>query len=191
MFGTWSVHDGSKFVGKFQNNLPGGNGLFVFASGNKSSGRFVDGKWQSDAYPVQTVTDTPPKSIPVDPFKQAIRAIDKCVLKRDHTSDSYMKKKEIDGAPNYRRVADFPVFGTAQPSIPGLLSILNVISDAGLDSKVIWINLRKEPVIYVNDFSYVPRDKHDMNNELNVEQMSSGQLNELEIRLASNTKAAV
>jgi hypothetical protein len=32
----------------------------------------------------------------------------------------------------------------------------------------VWFNLRVEPVVYVNDLPFAPRDKHDLNNNLRL-----------------------
>jgi len=56
------------------------------------------------------------------------------------------------GAPNFRQIGEQPVFGVGQPTFDGLQSVLEFLQEAKLDS-VVWVNLRVDPVIYVNDVS--------------------------------------
>jgi protein-tyrosine phosphatase len=60
------------------------------------------------------------------------------------------KFKEIEGAPNYRTTKG--VTGTGQPTIDGMKKILD---EAGAKNKTVkWINMREEPVVYVNGKPY-------------------------------------
>jgi len=64
-----------------------------------------------------------------------------------------------DGAPNFRRMPGFPVFGTGQPTMTGFERCLEPIMKKYGDEKVFyWANLRQEPVVYVNDKPYSARD---------------------------------
>jgi len=60
------------------------------------------------------------------------------------------KFKEIEGAPNYRTTKG--VTGTGQPTIDGMKKILD---EAGAKNKTVrWLNMREEPVVYVNGKPY-------------------------------------
>ncbi len=48
------------------------------------------------AYAVPCVTAAP-KPVPIDPFRESCRAMDKAVLKVDHFEAIYRLKKEIEG----------------------------------------------------------------------------------------------
>ncbi len=51
------------------------------------------------------------------------------------------------------------VYGVSQPTIQGIGNIINKLL-AENAKKVLWINLREEPLIYVNSSAYVLRDKY-------------------------------
>jgi len=85
--------------------------------------------------------------------------IDKLVKEAPHT----------DGAPNFRRMPGFPVFGTGQPTLPGFEKILEPIMKKYGDEKIIyWANLRQEPVVYVNGKPFTARDPAKINYHLEV-----------------------
>ena len=56
------------------------------------------------------------------------------------------KFKEIEGAPNYRKTKG--IHGTGQPTVEGLRKVLDEAGGKGKEIR--WINLREEPVIYIN-----------------------------------------
>merc|ERR1712168_602463 len=85
--------------------------------------------------------------------------IDKLVKEAPHT----------DGAPNFRRMPGFPVFGTGQPTLPGFDKILEPIMKKYGDEKIFyWANLRQEPVVYVNGKPYTARNPDKLNYHLEV-----------------------
>jgi len=67
--------------------------------------------------------------------------------------------EQTPGAPNLRRLPGFPLFGTGQPTIDGFEKILEkVLSKYGAEKNVFWVNLRQEPVVYVNKAPFTGRD---------------------------------
>merc|ERR1711909_211243 len=58
----------------------------------------------------------------------------------------------VPGCPNFRRVPGYKVYCCGQPTIAGFEAALNkVCGDIyPKDGKIIWLNLRQEPDIYVN-----------------------------------------
>jgi len=90
------------------------------------------------------------------------------LLKIDHFDKMHVLKDEgkIDGAPNFRQVNGFPVYGTAQPSEAALKTILEKLhgakeksaeADQAVCHNVVWFNMRQEPVIYINGTPFAPR----------------------------------
>jgi protein-tyrosine phosphatase len=84
------------------------------------------------------------------------------ILKSDHWQQPL---PEEAGAPNFRQIGNFlklflkgnfPVFAVAQPTIEGIKQVLERASIN--DAPVIWINLREEPLVYINGEPYVLRD---------------------------------
>jgi hypothetical protein len=65
-------------------------------------------------------------------------------------------EEKLEGAPNFRQVKGTQIFGAAQPSVSG---IRNVLDRAGAkDKRVMWTNMREEPVLYINGRSVSLRD---------------------------------
>jgi len=93
-------------------------------------------------------------------------------LKIDHFDQMHvLGEDKVEGAQNFRQVAGFPVFGTAQPTEEGFIKAMEKLPK-GTDEQpitTIWYNMRQEPVIYVNGTPYAPRnpDKMHENLELN------------------------
>eukprot|EP00096_Caligus_rogercresseyi_P006394 TRINITY_DN227_c0_g1_i1.p1 TRINITY_DN227_c0_g1~~TRINITY_DN227_c0_g1_i1.p1 ORF type:complete len:495 (+),score=211.05 TRINITY_DN227_c0_g1_i1:176-1660(+) len=85
--------------------------------------------------------------------------IDKLVKEAPHT----------EGAPNFRRLPGFPVFGTGQPTMKGFRKCLEpIIKKYGDEKHIFWVNLRQEPVIYVNGLPFTARDPEKLNHHLEV-----------------------
>jgi protein-tyrosine phosphatase len=88
------------------------------------------------------------------------------ILKSDHYGAAANKKitsSRVAGAPNFRCVnypdTKIPVFAVGQPTVFGIRAVMNVIQvDHGKDRPILWINLREEPVIYINKRPYVLRE---------------------------------
>lgn len=66
----------------------------------------------------------------------------------------------IDGASNFRRIENTHVYGVAQPTVNGLRQVIRTLfSDRPKTDRILWINLREEPIIYINGIPYVLRDR--------------------------------
>jgi hypothetical protein len=95
-----------------------------------------------------------------------------CVLKFDHFENIHRLPADIrafDGAPNFRKVPGYKVFGTGQPTVEGFKKVLEYIfstyQDQGL-TEVMWTNMRQEPVVYLNGQSYTPRNEDKLNENM-------------------------
>merc|ERR1712013_948442 len=66
------------------------------------------------------------------------------------------KFEKIDGAPNFRQLPGFPIFGTGQPTEAGMVEILKRAKGEKETAKVIWFTVRQEPVVYINGAPYAP-----------------------------------
>lgn len=85
--------------------------------------------------------------------------IDKLVPEAPHT----------EGAPNFRRLPGFPVFGTGQTTADGFDRCLEpIMKKYGDEKNVFWVNLRQEPVVYVNGKPFTARDPARLNYHLEV-----------------------
>merc|ERR1712244_45181 len=74
-----------------------------------------------------------------------------------------------EGAPNFRRLPGFPLFGTGQTSVDGFEKCLEpVLKKYGDEKHIFWVNLRQEPVVYVNGKPYTARDPANVNFHLEM-----------------------
>lgn len=64
----------------------------------------------------------------------------------------------IDGASNFRRIENTHVYGVAQPTVHGLREVIRTLLSERPE-RILWINLREEPIIYINGIPYVLRDR--------------------------------
>jgi len=78
------------------------------------------------------------------------------------------KAEKVEGAPNFRQVVGFPVFGSGQPSEEGFLKVLDKAKVEDPASNIIWFNMRKEPIIYVNGRPNTPRYPDDLHKNLEI-----------------------
>lgn len=52
------------------------------------------------------------------------------------------------------------MYGVAQPTVNGLRQVIRtLLSDRPKAQRILWINLREEPIIYINGIPYVLRDR--------------------------------
>lgn len=81
------------------------------------------------------------------------------VLKSDHCPgcQNLSLHERVDGAPNFRQVPGFPVYGVANPTVDGIRVVIQQIRSKGGYS-VFWHNMREEPVIYINGKPFVLRE---------------------------------
>jgi len=74
----------------------------------------------------------------------------------------------MNGAPNFRQVTGFPIFGCAQPTEDGFMKVLEKVP-RGSNEKVVrtvWYNMRQEPVIYCDGVPCAPRHPDRMHENL-------------------------
>ncbi|KAJ2964084.1 hypothetical protein NQZ79_g1039 [Umbelopsis isabellina] len=91
----------------------------------------------------------------------------------------------VTGASNFRRVPHTSVYGVAQPTVEGLQNVLRKLrKDKGQSEKILWINTREEPIIYINGIPYVLRDRYfTLRNIRAYSGITSNRLEMLEERL--------
>lgn len=82
------------------------------------------------------------------------------ILKSDHFPGCQNTRLTplLDGAPNFRGVPGLPVYGVAIPTASGLRNVLDTLGASKNKRKIIWINLREEPVLYINGRPFVVRE---------------------------------
>ncbi|XP_068660275.1 uncharacterized protein [Aristolochia californica] len=82
------------------------------------------------------------------------------VLKSDHCPgcQNLALPERVEGAPNFREVPGFPVYGVANPTVDGIRAVIRRIGSAIGGRPVFWHNMREEPVIYINGKPFVLRE---------------------------------
>ncbi|KAI8970529.1 inositol hexakisphosphate-domain-containing protein [Pilobolus umbonatus] len=91
----------------------------------------------------------------------------------------------IDGASNFRRIENTNVYGVAQPTVNGLRQVIrNLLTDNPVIERILWINLREEPIIYINGIPYVLRDRaYTLRNLRAYKGITGSRMEQLEERL--------
>ena len=102
-----------------------------------------------------------------------------------HILDDSIEK--IEGAPNFRQIAGFPVFGTGQPTEGAMVEIINRAKMGKENEKIIWFVMRQEPIIYINGNSFAPRDPDNTHVNLQTK-MDSDQIKSVESHLVKVVK---
>jgi len=76
----------------------------------------------------------------------------KAVAMADHFEKIQKLKDPVPGVPNFRRVPGYKVYCCGQPTLAGLEAALEKVTGSiyPKDGKIIWLNLRQEPNVYVN-----------------------------------------
>jgi len=93
------------------------------------------------------------------PMTDHFEGIDKLVKEAPHT----------EGAPNFRRMPGFPVFGVGQPTLAGFDKCLEpIMKKYGDEKHIYWVNLRQEPCVYVNGKPFSARDPEKLHYHLEL-----------------------
>uniref|UniRef100_A0A6B2KYI3 Tyrosine specific protein phosphatases domain-containing protein n=1 Tax=Arcella intermedia TaxID=1963864 RepID=A0A6B2KYI3_9EUKA len=102
------------------------------------------------------------------------------ILKSDHFPGCHKDwLPYFSGAPNFRQVSGFPIFGVGIPTRTGLENVFSLIPQ----KRVFWIFLREEPVIYVNGLPFVLRDNAHPFRNLEYTGISGENVEDMEQRL--------
>ena len=72
------------------------------------------------------------------------------------------------------QIKDFPVFGCAQPTETGFKAVLDRVREASASEgegkvKLVWFNMRQEPVVYIDSQPHAPRHPDHMHDNLEVD----------------------
>ena len=76
----------------------------------------------------------------------------KAVAMADHFEKIQKLPDKIEGVPNFRRVPGYKVYCCGQPTILGFEKVIEKVCGDKYpkDGPIIWINMRQEPIIYIN-----------------------------------------
>ena len=87
-------------------------------------------------------------------------------------------------SPRFRKIDGLPVYGVAIPTVLGLRNILGQLGvTAKNQRRLVWINLREEPLLYVNGSPYVVRESDKPFANLEYSGIDAARVVEMEDRL--------
>ena len=91
---------------------------------------------------------------------------------------------------NFRRAAELPIFGTGQCHLEGLAFIARKLKTDGFE-RILWFNMREEPVVYLNGTASAPRVAGKLNENIDYLLSIQGyELDSIEARLVDDCAAA-
>lgn len=69
--------------------------------------------------------------------------------------------KQIKGTLNFRRIPGTNTYALSQPTGRGILGVLEEVAreERTSEDRVTWVNLREEPLVYINGAPYVLREE--------------------------------
>jgi len=137
---------------------------------------------EAPATPDQEENGVPPPPPPIVDLTEYPLKID--FFDQMHMLDTNSEK--VEGAANFRQIPGFPVFGTGQPTQDGFYKVLERV-DSGKEtseSKLIWFNMRLEPVVYVNGIPFAPRASDNLHNNIEIK-AEPEEINNLEVHYVS------
>jgi len=117
-----------------------------------------------------------------------------CVLKYDHFENIHRLDKKLpayEGSPNFRQVPGYLVFGTGQPTKQGFLKVLEHMSKESGANDILWVNMRQEPVVYLNGESFTPRLPDRMNENMEFPGISGQDIEWLQEQFVKSIKDEV
>jgi len=104
-------------------------------------------------------------------------------------SKSVAETFKCEGAPNWRRVPGFPIYATAQPNKADIdKCVEQAVKKYDEQKNVLWVNLRQEPVLYVNGKPYSVRNSDDLAGHIVLNE--AFEINNIENKMASEIKKA-
>jgi Inositol hexakisphosphate len=97
--------------------------------------------------------------ISVSPKLRAHNNYTSTLLKSDQwLRESHYVDQGVRGAINFRRVPDTKIYALGQPTLEAIDEVVSRIKkDHPTSSKIVWITLREEPIVYINGAPYCLR----------------------------------
>jgi len=107
------------------------------------------------------------------------------LLKSDHFPGCFSlpDSPESTGAPNFRQVPGFPVFGVGQATMDGIRFVIRKILQDSERSSIVWTNLREEPVLYINSRPFVLRNYDQPFSNVEYTGISAQRIEQTELQL--------
>ncbi len=103
----------------------------------------------------------------------------------------------IQGAPNFRKIdlsfgESHQIYAVAQPTLSALRKILEYVTTESLlpVTRIVWVNVREEPLIYINGEPFVLRDQYaSLRNIKAYTGITNRRLEQMEFRLKEDIAA--
>ena len=186
--GSWE-QNGSRYLGRFKSQQPHGHAVVVNGRGHTAAGNYSANTFTpaTAALPSSSAPSTSTTPIIPAPLTLATRLLENTVLSIDHVEGVYRLKKDINGAPNFRRVADTPVFLLGQPTVEAVKAVVAAVQEAGLD-RLVWLDTRSECVVYVADRPFTPRHPKHRTQPLTLPVLSKEDMQSLEAGYAAKVE---
>ena len=94
---------------------------------------------------------------------------------------------KCEGAPNWRRVPGFPIYATAQPNKADIEKCVEqAVKKYDEQKNVLWVNLRQEPVLYINGLPHSVRNSDDLAGHIVLNE--AFEINNIENKMSSDLK---
>jgi len=103
--------------------------------------------------------------------------VSQCQVKLDHSVGT------PEPATNWRQAVGFPVYGTGQPTEEGFVKIVEKLS---AKDKVIWFNMRQEPVAYLGGLPVALRKPENPHTNIEV---AEKEIDAMEVKLVKEIQA--
>ena len=108
----------------------------------------------------------------------------------DHFEKIQKLPDPIPGCPNFRRVPGYKVYCCGQPTDEGFEKALEkVTASYPKDGKIIWFNLRQEPVVYVNGQPLCARPSNKIGEYAELGNVTRDMVKEQEVAFLKTCKA--
>merc|ERR1712020_213605 len=113
------------------------------------------------------------------------------VAMADHFEKIQKLPDKVDGCPNFRRVPGYKVYCCGQPTVAGFENALNkacgeIYPKTG---KIVWVNMRQEPVVYVNDEPLCARPSNKIGEYAELGNVTRDMVKEQEVNFLKTCKA--
>ena len=118
------------------------------------------------------------------------------ILKIDHWQDLSAADSAVPGAPNFRKIecksiGAHQIYAVAQPTQAALEKILDIVSSTlPTPRRIVWVNVREEPLLYINGEPFVLRDQYaSLRNIKAYTGIAASRLEQMELRLKEDVLA--
>uniref|UniRef100_A0A7S3QUH6 Tyrosine specific protein phosphatases domain-containing protein n=1 Tax=Dunaliella tertiolecta TaxID=3047 RepID=A0A7S3QUH6_DUNTE len=119
------------------------------------------------------------------------------ILKEDNFPGMQSSKiaQTIPGASNFRGIPGMPIYGVGMPTVEGVRGVLRSVSGssspgAGRRVHALWVNMREEPMVYINGKPFVLREEvRPLKNMMEYAGIDAARLEAMEERLKKDVLA--